>query len=270
LYNVDKASRGIGDALTRAIEQPKREAKKQDVMGKSIETKNVFSIIKQSLILILSLYVVIELAIEVIIPFPENIQKILDNIDFAICMVFILDFSIGLFTSPGKAKYLKSHWFDLISSIPFSSIFRLLRIIRIVRIVRLAKLAKLLRGIKAIRPIVIALTKNKLRSILVSYIIALTFVLFYCSLGFYMCEKETNDMVKTYGDAIWWGFITVTSVGYGDVFPKSTEGRLFGMALALCGMGLFSLVTAELSSKFLKYLNTQSKQECDEKKSPEE
>jgi voltage-gated potassium channel len=223
--------------------------------------KNRLSTVRQSFILILSLYVVIELAVEVIASFPENTQSLFDSIDFIVCMIFIFDFSLGFLASPGKSKYFRSHWFDLVSSIPFTAVFRLLRVIRIVRIVRLSKLLKLLRGFKAIKPITAFLTKNKLRSILVIYIIALVFVLFYCSLGFYMAEKDVNYMVKNYGDAVWWGFITVTSVGYGDVFPKTTAGRLFGMALALCGMGLFSLVTAELSSKFLKYLNTQSHEE---------
>jgi voltage-gated potassium channel len=220
--------------------------------------KNRLNTVRRSFILVLSLYVVIELAVEVIASFPENTQRLFDSVDFFVCMVFILDFSIGFIASPGKSKYFRSHWFDLVSSIPFSTVFRLLRVIRIVRIVRLSKLLKLLRGLKAIKPITAFLTRNKLRSILVIYIIALVFVLFYCSLGFYMSEKDVNDMVKNYGDAVWWGFITVTSVGYGDVFPKTTAGRLFGMALALCGMGLFSLVTAELSSNFFKYLKTQS------------
>jgi voltage-gated potassium channel len=220
------------------------------------EMKNRLVGIGQTLILVLSVYVVLELAAEVILPFPEGLQNTFDTIDFIICMIFILDFGVGFVASQGKWKYFKSHWFDLLSSIPFAMAFRLLRIVKVIRIVKLMKFAKLLRGIKAIAPITRYFTRNKLRSILITYIIALVFVLFYCTLGFYMAERDVNDMVKNYGDAIWWGFITVTSVGYGDVFPKTTAGRLFGMALALCGMGLFSLVTAELSSKFLKYLNT--------------
>jgi voltage-gated potassium channel len=223
----------------------------------------------QLIVFLLSLYVVVELAIEVILDFPDNIQEIFDYVDLGICIFFISVFFYELIKSESKKDFLKHNWFDLLSSIPFTSFMRILRVVRIIRIIRVMRLVKLLRGIKAIKPIVNFATKNKLRGVLVSYIIALVIVLFYCSLGFYMSEKDSNGMVKSYGDAIWWGFITVTSVGYGDVFPTTSEGRLFGIALTLCGMGLFSLVTAELSAKFLHYLKDKPQNKQAEKKEKE-
>jgi len=221
----------------------------------------MFNKVKNTIILVLSLYVVVELSIEVIFTFQPRTQEIIDSIDLLICIIFLFDFLYNFIISKEKLKYFKSYWIDLISSIPFINFFRVLRIARIIRIVRMIKLLKVLRGIKGFTSIVRFLTKNKLRSILVIYSVILVLIIFYCSLAFYMFEKEVNESVKNYFDAIWWAFITVTSVGYGDVFPKTVEGRIFAIILTLSGMGMFSLITAELSSKFVFYLKEKKEEE---------
>ena len=124
------------------------------------EIKTKLNEIKQVVILSLSLFVVLELAVEVILSFPPNIQNFFNIVDFIICMIFIADFFFFLLVSKNKWKYIKTNWFDLVSAIPFTAVFRLLRVLRIVRIVRLLKLIKLLRGIKAIRPITTYITQH--------------------------------------------------------------------------------------------------------------
>ena len=61
-------------------------------------------------------------------------------------------------------------------------------------------------------------------------------------------------MVNTFFDAFWWSFITITSVGYGDIYPLTVAGKIIAMILTLLGMGLFSLITAELSVKFISLI----------------
>ena len=205
----------------------------------------------ESILLILSIYILVELLIAAIIPFSPPVQATLDRIDFSICIIFLADFFIFLFISNDKKNFFKTRWIDFVSSIPFVHFFRVLRVFRIVRVIKAFKLLQLLRGVKGIMPIIRFITKNKLRSILITYVFLLVLVMLYCSLAFFMFEKEININIKNYFDAIWWSFITVTSVGYGDVYPISTEGRIIGMILTLCGMGLFSLITAEISAKFV-------------------
>ena len=77
------------------------------------------------------------------------------------------------------------------------------------------------------------------------------------SFAFYSFEKGVNQNVNHFFDAFWWAFITLTSVGYGDIFPVTTEGRIIGMILTLFGMGLFSLVTAELATVLYRISQTQ-------------
>lgn len=126
------------------------------------------------------------------------------------------------------------------------SFFRAFRLVRAIRIVRM------LRGVKALIPIIRRIGMSRTQNILISYVIILTIVMMYCSLAFYSFEKGVNPNVNEFFDAIWWAFISITSVGYGDIYPLTFEGRIIGIVLTLLGMGLFSLITAGLASSFLQ------------------
>lgn len=200
-------------------------------------------------ILILSLYVIVELAFEIVYPFSQETINIFNIIDAILCTIFLGDFFYFLFKAEDKRLYLKKHWIDFVASIPFMTFLRVFRLARVIRIVRL------LRGFKGMLQLFRVLGTNKLQNILISYILILSLVLLYCSLAFYSFEYGINTSVKTFFDAFWWGFTTLTSVGYGDIIPKTTEGRIIGMVLTLMGMGLFSLITAEIATSFIRMTN---------------
>jgi voltage-gated potassium channel len=200
----------------------------------------------ETFILILSFYVIIELAIEIIYQFDQQTIDIINSVDLVICLIFLGDFFYFLWKSENKKSYLKKHWIDFIASIPFMTFLRVFRLARFIRIIRL------LRGIKGLNQLVKIIGTNKLQNILVSYIAILVLVMSYSALAFYSFEKGINNMVNSFFDAFWWAFMTTTSVGCNDIIAKTTEGRIISMALAVLGMGLFSLVTAELAAVLLK------------------
>lgn len=72
-----------------------------------------------------------------------------------------------------------------------------------------------------------------------------------CSLFLYAAENGVNAAVASPQDALWWGIVTLTTVGYGDVFPVTAEGRIAASVLMLLGIGLFSAITATLTSFML-------------------
>ena len=72
-----------------------------------------------------------------------------------------------------------------------------------------------------------------------------------CSAFVYMAEHGTNKLIDTPFDALWWGVSTLTTVGYGDTYPITPEGRIGAMALMLLGIGLFSAITATITSYFI-------------------
>lgn len=61
---------------------------------------------------------------------------------------------------------------------------------------------------------------------------------------FFLIEKTQNEMINTYLDAVWWAFATATTVGYGDIIPVTTEGKIVGIFLMLIGTALFAMFTA--------------------------
>ncbi len=202
-------------------------------------------------ILILSLYVLVVLALGVILNWSEETQLQLDRVDLAICIVFLADWFYFLAKSSNKSLYFKTRLVDLIASIPFATVLRGFRIVRAVRIIRTFRM---LRGARAISYILRLTAANKRVSSLVIYVMCTTLVYFYCSVGIYNFEHEINQNMHNYGDALWLCFTTLTTVGYGDIFPVTAGGRVMSAVLVLMGIGLFSLVTAELAAVFLQYI----------------
>jgi voltage-gated potassium channel len=80
--------------------------------------------------------------------------------------------------------------------------------------------------------------------------IAILLVIF-SALAILQVETDPNSNIKTAEDAIWWSYVTVTTVGYGDKFPVTTEGRIIASILMTAGVGLFGTFTAFVSSWFL-------------------
>jgi voltage-gated potassium channel len=71
--------------------------------------------------------------------------------------------------------------------------------------------------------------------------------------GVYVVEVGQNGAIKGFGDAVWWAIVTSTTVGYGDVSPVTTEGRLIAVVLMLTGIGLVGVFTARVASLFVKH-----------------
>jgi len=69
-----------------------------------------------------------------------------------------------------------------------------------------------------------------------------------CSIWLYAVEAEANDAIDSPLDAMWWGIVTLTTVGYGDVYPRTGEGRIAAMVLMVVGISLYSAITATLTS----------------------
>ena len=85
---------------------------------------------------------------------------------------------------------------------------------------------------------------RRLRTILA----ALIFFIFLFGYLFYVSEPDVRDL----GDGIWWALVTITTVGYGDITPLTTLGRVIASSLMLLGLGLIATITAIVSAKFIQ------------------
>ncbi len=109
------------------------------------------------------------------------------------------------------------------------------------------------RHIPEISGILLKILKTPL---LAYFTIAGNMIMFLSAYGFLYFEKATNPQVNTYWDALWWALCTISTVGYGDVFPMTGEGRIFGSFLIIVGVMFFLVVMAIIASTMVKLTNT--------------
>jgi voltage-gated potassium channel len=137
-------------------------------------------------------------------------------------------------------------WIDLVASIPMIDALRLGRLFRLIRIHRVVK------AFKSLKEFTDSFFLNKAQGTLNSAMIIATLILIFSSISILQVETEPNSNNTTAGDALWWAFVTITTVGYGDHFPVTLEGRLIAAVLMTTGVGLFGTFTAFVASWFVK------------------
>ena len=211
----------------------------------------------QFLMLFLSVYVLIGLLVETIFVLPIQVSRLLSVVDAAVCAVFAMDFFLQLKAAKRKWSYLKWGWIDLISSIPSLPFLRLGRAARIIRILRL------LRGVRSTRVIVSHLFENRARGTFAT-VALITFVLIvFSSIAVLNVETAPDSTIKTAEDALWWSLATVTTVGYGDVYPRTTVGHFVAAVLMIAGVALFGTFTATVASLFIQQDSRQEEEKID-------
>jgi len=198
------------------------------------------------LILLLSFYVLTALFIDTLFKLPPEVSKMLGYIDNAICLVFLFDFAFRFRKAGNKLSFMKWGWIDLVASIPTLDVMRAGRLLRLIRIIRL------IRAFRSAKHIVEHIFKNKIKGTLTSVALIAVLMLLFSSIAILQFETDPNSNIKTAEDAIWWSYVTITTVGYGDKYPVTTEGRVIAAALITVGVGLFGTFTAFVSSWFVK------------------
>jgi voltage-gated potassium channel len=119
------------------------------------------------------------------------------------------------------------------------------RTLRVLRILRLLRLVRAFAGVyRALGHAGSLANHRALQTIVLSWLA----VMVICCAAIYFAERDVNPAIASPFDALWWGISTMTTVGYGDVYPTTAEGRIAASALMLLGIGLFSAVTAIITS----------------------
>ena len=200
----------------------------------------------QLFILFVSILGLIVVAVTAFVSFDSGVEQILDVVDFAICIIFLFDFLKGFAQAKNKLAFLKWGWIDLLSSIPSVDLLRFGRTVRILRIFRV------LRGFKSAKIILQYANNQKGESAFLAVSFLSGILIIIGSITIYELESGLEgSTIKTASDAMWWAFVTMTTVGYGDYYPVSDLGRIIASILMICGVGLFGTFTGFVGSWFL-------------------
>lgn len=197
------------------------------------------------IVLILTLYVLGALIVDTVFKLPYETSNLLSYFDTTICAFFFIEFSVRFYKTDNKLKFMKWGWIDLVSSIPMIGIFRVGRIFRLIRLIRV------IRAFHSTKKIISHIYKNKAQGALTSVSVIAILLVIFSAIAILQVETDPNSNIKTAEDAIWWAYVTITTVGYGDKFPVTTEGRLIAAVLMTAGVGLFGTFTAYVASLFV-------------------
>ena len=174
----------------------------------------------------------------------DSTNQILSIIQWVCWVAFAIDLLSGLVTSENKVLYLKRHPLEIASVLlPF------LRPLRLMRVISFGGLA--LQKIAVGRQFAITV-KVAITTVFVAYIAAVQITI---------TERAVEGSnIKNFADGFWWAITTVTTVGYGDRYPTTTEGRLLAVMLMFMGISLVGVITASVAAWFVKMSQDAEKQ----------
>ncbi|MBP6508029.1 MAG: potassium channel family protein [Opitutaceae bacterium] len=196
------------------------------------------------LVLILSLYALGVLVAELVLKLDAETLRLLRGIDDGLCVIFLLDFGVHLWRAPSRRQFLRTGWIDLISSIPEISWLRWGRVFRVLRILR------------ALRSFQVVLDHFRTERVKGTFVVVglLSFIaVIFATIAVFAFERHApGTNIRSGGDALWWAFATITTIGFGDHYPVTAGGRIVAVILVVFGLSFFGTFTAYVASFFLE------------------
>ena len=163
-------------------------------------------------------------------------QSILDGIQWVSWIAFAADLLSGIYKATNKVQFLKRHPIEILAVIlPFLRPLRLLRFISF--------------GTLVFEKV------NLGKSIAISFKVIVTalFLTYLAGIEITMAERgEPGATIQNVGDGFWWAITTLTTVGYGDIYPTTTEGRFIAVGLMVSGICVLGVISATVAAWFVK------------------
>lgn len=173
---------------------------------------------------------------------------------------FTGEYLLRLLVAESRAKYALSFFglIDLLAILPFYLSLGLdLRSLRAVRLLRVVRALKLLRYSRAIRRLRAAF--QLVREELVLFLAATLLLLYFSAVGIYYCEHEAQpEAFRSILHSLWWAVTTLTTVGYGDLYPVTVGGKLFTFLVLLIGLGTVAVPSGMFAAALAEVRRTEA------------
>ena len=242
------------------------------------EKDNLASKIFDVFIMVLIFVTIVSIFI-VTFDIPPALVRVLDRFERGALIAFTVEYLLRIWTADllypelgpwrARGKYILSGMalIDLAAILPFYLPMALpvdLVGIRMVRLVRMLRIFKLNRYSDALNSIC-EVFRKKMHEIAAALLFVL-FLLVIASLLIYHAEHDAQpDKFTNAFSGLWWAVATLTTVGYGDIYPVTALGRFFGAVIAIMGIGMVAVPTGILSAGFVEVLEKKTKNGEDEK-----
>lgn len=231
------------------------------------------SLIIDYFLLVLIVLNCVAIILESVEEYRLDYQRVFDYFEVFTVIIFSIEYLLRVWSIveeeqykhpvKGRIRYIFSAGaiIDLLAILPFYlEVFAIdLRAIRIFRLLRLLRLLKVARYLNALDLITIVVRKKKAHLLIT--VLLLIFMLVVSSVLMYYIENPAQpDKFSSIPETMWWGVATLTTIGYGDMYPITTIGKLLGAIISIIGIGLFALPTSILASGFSEELNSKKEE----------
>ncbi|OQX94936.1 voltage-gated potassium channel [candidate division KSB1 bacterium 4572_119] len=210
------------------------------------KSAKIFDFTIQALIIIS----LISFSIETIPDLNETLRKSLKILEIITITIFTFEYILRLIVSDRKLKFIFSFYgiVDLLAILPFYVSSGIdLRSIRVFRLFRLFRALKLFRYSDAINRFGRAF--KQIKEELILFLFATCFLLFISAVGIYYFENPAQpEQFKSVFHCLWWAVATLTTVGYGDIYPITVGGKIFTFVMLIIGLGIIAVPTGLFAS----------------------
>lgn len=228
--------------------------------------KNKINFYIEILALTVVLLSVIALVLETETSIKENYGQIIESSKTFFALFFVSEYIIRIANTQRKGlsyksliKYVFSFFglIDLLSILPVlipfavGPNFAIVKMVRILRVFRILKFGRYSQSVKMLGEVVYSV-----RSGLFSTLFLAGFTILFASACIYFLEHQTQpDAFPSILSSLWWAVCTLTTVGYGDVYPITAGGKVFSSIIAIVGIGLVAIPTGILSAAFVERIH---------------